>query len=178
MGCPVQQVKQCRRAHPTPSTIPRVGEGRGLVDETAQLREVVRYPRMQFLDDGRRLSDTGAHHALQRARTIDPVDGRMNVVDLRLAHRSGRIEQQRLFVRKYGSRVGSACYERFRLVLEFLDAYQSQACESGLASSEQGMAVREECLDYLLGCPLNAHPEEIPRHALRRFLDEWGHRWM
>ena len=175
MGSQAQYVKEHRPAHPTRNTIPR---DRNLDDETADLREAVRYSRLQFLDDCCRLSDTSDKQVPQRPRTIGLIDGRMNVVDLRLARRSSQVEQRRLFVRKYGSRVGSAFYFRFRLVLEFLDAYRCEACESDLATSEPSMAVREEFVDYLLRCPLDAHHKEIPKHALRRFLDEWGHRWM
>ena len=110
--------------------------------------------------------------------TIQLIDGRMHVVRPDLALKVGMDTQRELFVTKYGRGPETAYRSRFLLVLRFIETWQGEIRQSDLADGAEPMAVREEFVDFLLNYQLDAMQEAIPRSALRRFLDEWGHRRM
>ena len=93
-----------------------------------------------------------------------------------LALKVGMDTQRKLFVGKYGREAETAYRFRFRLVLKFLETWRAEILQSGLADGARPMAVREEFVDYLLKYQLDPTQNAIPKSALRRFLDEWGHR--
>jgi hypothetical protein len=80
------------------------------------------------------------------------------------------------FRSQYGERA-SANAHRFGLVSRFLDRYREDLAAAGLVAEGRGLVVREEFVRHLLGYPVTATREEIPRAALTEFLDSWSHRW-
>lgn len=138
----------------------------------------VAYPVSAFVDDHRQLLARTHTDGPKLSATIEMVDGRMHVVRPGLALSTDRDTLRGLFASKYGSGPEAAYRSRFILVLEFLKTWRSEILEAGLADRARPMAVREEFVDYLLHYRLDAMQSAIPECALRRFLDEWGHRRM
>ena len=136
---------------------------------TASPRKPVRIPYSvtAFIGDQRQLLSRTGFRATDHPETVDVIDGRMIVVHpgLRLApkHSSGAEPGHR---------------RRFNLVLNYLATWQLELLRNGLAHGAKPMAVREEFVSYLLGYKLDTLQEEIPQGAMRRFLDEWSHRWI
>jgi hypothetical protein len=114
------------------------------------------------------------------AGPIEDLDGRMLVIQPALLLESARAGGYGAgaFSRKYGPGPGAARLTRFRLVLEFLLESQAEISDAGLACSREPMMIREEFVRFLLNWHLEPRQRRIPRIALSRFLDEWGHRWI
>ena len=141
-----------------------------------QLRPSVAYSVSAFVDDHRQLLSKTYPQVSELSATIQMIDGRMHVVRPGLALKVGMDTQRKLFVGKYGREAETAYRFRFRLVLKFLETWRAEILQSGLADGARPMAVREEFVDYLLKYQLDPTQNAIPKSALRRFLDEWGHR--
>ena len=127
----------------------------------------VSYSVTAFIGDQRQLLSRTGFRATDHPETVDVIDGRMIVVhpDLRRAP-------------KHGSRADTACRCRFHLVLNYLATWRLELLKNGLAHRAKPLAVREEFVSYLLNYKLDTLQEEIPQGAMRKFLDEWSHRWI
>jgi hypothetical protein len=143
-----------------------------------QLGPNVAYSVRAFVDDHRRLLAETHPHVSECSATIQLIDGRMHVVRPDLTLKVSVATQRELFVTKYGRGPETAYRSRFLLVLKFIETWQAEIRQSGLADGAGPVAVREEFVDFLLKYQLDALQEAIPRSALRWFLDEWGHRRM
>lgn len=143
-----------------------------------QLGPNVAYSVSAFVDDHRELLSKTAHPLSDFSATIQLLDGRMHVVRPNLALKVGKDTQRKLFERKYGREAETAYRERFQLVLKFLETWREEILQNGLADDARPMAVREEFVDYLLKYRLDPTQTSLPKSAIRRFVDEWGHRRM
>lgn len=143
-----------------------------------QLRPSVAYSVSAFVDDHRKLLSKTPHPLADFSATIQLIDGRMHVVRPDLALKVDMDAQRKLFESKYGREAETAYRLRFHQVLDFLETWRAEILQSGLADGARPMAVREEFVEYLLKYPLDRTQTGIPKSALRRFLDEWGHRRM
>ena len=137
------------------------------------------YTAHHFLEDERSLLAT-SDPAPQALLCIDRPDGRLLPLPTDPLRRAMRraADASHCFEVRYGARSASEHERRFRLVVEYIDAHRDELTEAGLASEGEPIAVREEFVDWLLGCDVEDSGRAIPDSALRRFLDEWGHRWI
>ena len=131
------------------------------------------YTIRHFLEDEQRLLSTSALGP-KTLKSLDRPEGRL----LPLPTAPLRQAMTR-------ERAASRCFElrdherRFRQVVEYIDAHRSELAEAGLVRRDgETLAVREEFVGWLLSCDIEASRPEIPESALRRFLDEWGTRWI
>jgi len=138
----------------------------------------IAYSVSAFVDDHRKILSKTPHPLADFSATIQLIDGRMHVVRPDLALKVGMDAQRKLFESKYGREAETAYRLRFHQVLDFLETWRTEVLQSGLADGARPMAVREEFVEYLLKYPLDRTQTGIPKSALRRFLDEWGHRRM
>jgi len=151
-----------------PSTDPRPGAAASL---RAARPAPVSYPVPEFLEDQRRLLPG----EVPWSGPIHRPEGRLLQVDARRCRRHLH-GAWRWFSRRYGRSLGAVRLERFAKVVDFLDEHRDELERADLVRGGGPLAVREEFLSYLLAFPTGADAMRIPPFAIRRFLDEWGHR--
>jgi hypothetical protein len=83
-----------------------------------------------------------------------------------------------VFTSKYGPGIGATRLAKHRLVLKFLEDSRAEIASTGLADNREPMTIHGEFLRFLLNWKVGPAQRRIPESALRRFLDEWGHRWI
>ena len=138
------------------------------------------YALHDFLDDQHRLLSPAKPHLPFSGHTIETLDGRMLVIHLASLLEAARAREHatRVFVQKYGPAAGASRFSRFCLVLDFLGNSHAEISNSGLAENREPIAIREEFVRYLLDWKVGPKQRRLPKSALSRFLDDWGHRWM
>jgi hypothetical protein len=67
---------------------------------------------------------------------------------------------------------------RLSLVVHFLADNRAELVDMGLALEREPLVVREEFVAFLLAYRVRTGQRRIPARALRKFLDEWDHRWL
>ena len=138
-----------------------------------------RYSARHFLEDGQRLL-AATQPTCGKLRCVDRPDGRLLPLPtdpLRQAITALR-DGDACFSSRYGAELGEEHAQRFRLVLDYVEAHRDELTDAGVACAGEPITVREEFLDYLLNCRVEPARRVIPANALARFLDEWGLRWM
>ncbi len=140
----------------------------------------VGYRIEDFLDDQLRLLTAVAGCGSEHPDTVETPDRRSRrVYTAELREALGRSGCAQAFLEKYGPGSAESHLRRFALVLEFIEHCREKIVWSGLADEqEQSVAVRDELLGWLLEKPLDPGQKRIEPWVLRRFLDEWSHRWM
>lgn len=138
------------------------------------------YRLHDFLDDQRLLSSSTEPVAWLQTHCTQGLDGGMLVISLASLLEAARARSRTAstFSRKYGPRLGANRLSRFRLVLEFLRDSHAEIADSGLANPGEPMMIQEEFVRFLLNWKVGPAQRRISKSALRRFLDEWGHRWI
>ncbi len=132
-----------------------------------------------FLDDQRRILEAVEPGAGRRRCKVDRLEGRMIV--LQAPHLSADPEARQAagdaLQAKYG-RYAEAVIKRFILVQDFLIEGCARMDYAGLGREAEKEEVCQEFLDYLLNYHVNPARPGLPKDAMDRFLDDWGHRWM
>jgi hypothetical protein len=131
-----------------------------------------------FLDDLGRVECEAAADGAHLPRTIPLIDGRLHVVRTGIVREVARDRRQAVFSRKYGPAAEALYRHRFEAIVDFVATRRSELLKAGLAEERDGFAVREEFVEFLLRPDASGTWGEIPKSAILRFLDEWGHRWM
>ena len=143
------------------------------------MEAALNYTTRHFLEDEQSLLATSALGP-KTLKCLDGPDGRLLPLPtdpLRQAM-TREAAASRCFEVHYGAWGASEHERRFRQVVEYIDTHRGELAEAGLAREGEAIAVREEFVGWLLSCDVEASRREIPESALRRFLDEWGTRWI
>jgi len=138
------------------------------------------YRLHDFLDDQKHLISSTEPDPWLQTHCMQGLDGGMLVIQLASSLEAARARSRAAsaFSRKYGPRVGADRLSKFCLVLEFLEDSRAEIANAGLANTGEPMTIQEEFVRFLLSWDVGRTQRRIPKSALRRFLDEWGHRWI
>jgi hypothetical protein len=135
------------------------------------------YRVREFLRDEQFILATVRPDLASSPTIVELLDGRKALIRARLLrHAAATRPVAKAFKVKYEENA-EKILQQLKAVSEFLDQWRVEIAESGLAEDGEPMAVREEFVEFLLHYGIDSREPEIPRVALNRFLDEWGHRW-
>jgi hypothetical protein len=138
------------------------------------------YRLHDFLDDQKRLISSARPGLSFQTRSIQGLDADSLVFQLAPLLETARARKPAasVFTRKYGPGIGATRLAKYRLVLEFLEDLRAEIASTGLADNREPMTIHKEFVRFLLNWKVGPAQRRIPESALRRFLDEWGHRWI
>jgi hypothetical protein len=138
------------------------------------------YRLHDFLDDQQRLITSVESGPSCQARSIPDLDGDRLVIRLApsLEAAGARRHAATVFSEKYGPATGATRLAKYCVILEFLEDSRADIVSAGLADDREPMTICEAFVQFLLDWKAVPAQRRIPKCALRRFLDEWGHRWI